>query len=59
MFNLVDVVFRYQETKPIEPKDANEVARALARIYKWRSLRWLKPLKLVSDREFMEPIFSF
>jgi len=41
---VVVVASRYKDAKPLTTKEANEVARALERIYKREPLRWLKLL---------------
>ena len=50
---VVDVASRYKDAEPLSTKEANEVARALERIYKRGSLRWPKLLQVDPGREFM------
>jgi len=47
------VASRYEDGEPLTTKEANEVARALERIYKRRPLRWPKLLQVDPGREFM------
>ena len=50
---VVDAASRYKDAEPLTTKEANEVARALKRIYKRGSLRWPKLLQVDPRREFM------
>ena len=50
---VVDVASRYKDAEPLTTKEANEVARAVERIYKRGPLRWPKLLQVDPGREFM------
>ena len=50
---VVDMASRYKDAEPLTTKEANEVARALERIYKRGPLRWPRLLQVDPGREFM------
>ena len=50
---VVDVASRFKEAEPITSKTADQVADAIAKIYKRSPLTWPKLIKVDAGREFM------
>ena len=50
---VVDVASRFKEAEPITSKNADQVADAIAKIYKRSPLNWPKLIKVDGGREFM------